>query len=90
MRRPALVAVLAAAALIAVAPAGAARVIHDWPCAGCIVQVPSKPGTKRLPLLVALHGDEGDPSLTASIWGPVADALHVVLLAPHCPGSDSV
>jgi poly(3-hydroxybutyrate) depolymerase len=88
VRRPILgVVVLAAAALLAVAPADAARVIRDWPCAGCIIQVPSNPGTKRLPLLVALHGDEGDPALTASIWGPVADALHVVLFAPHCPVS---
>jgi poly(3-hydroxybutyrate) depolymerase len=81
-------AVVATAAALVVAPADAARVIHDWPCAGCIVQVPSNAGTKRLPLLVALHGDEGDPGLTASVWGPVADALHVVLFAPHCPQSE--
>lgn len=89
MRGTALVlATLVAAAATEVPSAGAARVIHDWPCAGCIVEVPTATGGKRLPLLVALHGDEGDPALTASVWGPVAAALHVVLLAPHCPVSE--
>jgi poly(3-hydroxybutyrate) depolymerase len=77
----------ACAAAAAVAPPGAARVIRDWPCAGCIVQVPAGWGARKLPLFVALHGDEGDPALAASVWGPVAAAMHVVLFAPHCPAS---
>jgi poly(3-hydroxybutyrate) depolymerase len=76
---------LAAAVVVGPSPARAGRTIRDWPCAGCIVQVPSGHAVRRRPLLVALHGDEGDPQLTAAVWGPVAAALGVVLFAPHCP-----
>lgn len=63
------------------------RVLYNWPCDGCVVVLPSKV-KPRQPLLVALHGDEGDPSLVASVWGPVTAARGVVLFAPQCPTSE--
>lgn len=70
--------------MIASSASAAPRVLHDWPCAGCVVVVPSK-ARPHLPLLVALHGDEGDPSLVVAVWGPVAAARGMVLFAPACP-----
>ena len=61
------------------------RVVRDWPCSGCIVQ--ATPSAKPQPLLVVLHGDEGDPGLIAAVWGPIAAARHMVLFAPKCPVS---
>jgi poly(3-hydroxybutyrate) depolymerase len=60
--------------------------LHDWPCPGCIVVLPHKV-PRQAPLLVALHGDEGDPALVASMWGPVTAARGVILFAPQCPRS---
>ena len=86
MRRGLALAIL----LVVVAAAGPAaahagpRLIRDWPCQGCLVVLPPKL-TPHAPLLVALHGDEGDPALTASLWGPVTAARGAVLLAPKCP-----
>jgi poly(3-hydroxybutyrate) depolymerase len=59
-----------------------------WPCAGCITYVPptynaSRPST----VIVALHGDEGDPSFIESVWEPVAKANNAMLIAPTCPAS---
>lgn len=67
------------------AAAPAPRVVHDWPCSGCLVQ--TAPSAKAQPLLVVLHGDEGDPALIASVWGPVAAARHMILFAPKCPAA---
>ena len=82
-----LAASLAAPAAPAAASAAAARVLRDWPCQGCLVVVPPKV-RRHAPLLVALHGDEGDPGLVASMWGPVAAARGVVLFAPQCPTAE--
>ena len=87
MRRIAPLLLVLACALAAAAPADAGpRVLRDWPCPGCLVVLPAKV-PKRAPLLVALHGDEGDPSLVASLWGPVTAARGVVLFAPRCPAT---
>lgn len=90
MLRPArlalLAAVLAAALAVAAPPAGAApRLVRDWPCAGCLVQVPAARTKVPRPLLVVLHGDEGNPAFIASVWGPVAAAHGMILFAPQCP-----
>jgi poly(3-hydroxybutyrate) depolymerase len=78
-----LLVLVCALASAATADAGP-RVLHDWPCPGCVVVLPAKL-PKHPPLLVALHGDEGDPSLVAGLWGPVTASRGVVLFAPHCP-----
>ncbi|HZT91281.1 MAG TPA: hypothetical protein VFA05_04500 [Gaiellaceae bacterium] len=83
------IAAFAVAATLATGPSpvaaatGGARVTVGWPCAGCIVQLPKRPA--RAPLLVVLHGDEGNPTLIASLWGPGAAAHHMILFAPQCP-----
>src|SRR4051794_24198850 len=51
-----------------------------------MVVLPAKMA-RGTPLLVALHGDEGDPALVASLWGPVTSARGVILFAPQCPTS---
>lgn len=58
----------------------------NWPCTGCIVSVPQT-YNPHIPtaLLVALHGDEGFPSLIASAWMPVTQKENVILFAPQCP-----
>lgn len=58
----------------------------NWPCTGCIISVPQT-YNPRIPtaLLVALHGDEGEPSYIASTWMPVTQAENVILFAPECP-----
>ncbi|MBV8256348.1 MAG: hypothetical protein JO073_00875 [Actinobacteria bacterium] len=87
--RVALLAVALVAAVAAALPASAGvRVVHDWPCAGCIVQVPAGVTKKHpAPLLVALHGDEGVPTLAEEVWAPVAAAKRVILFTPQCPTS---
>lgn len=62
------------------------RVLRNWPCPGCLVVLPARV-PRGTPLLVALHGDEGDPALVASLWGPVTSARGVILFAPRCPTS---
>jgi poly(3-hydroxybutyrate) depolymerase len=80
---------LAALSLLLSPPANATaagpRVLRDWPCSGCIVQAATS--TKPQPLLVVLHGDEGDPGQIAAVWGPIAAARHMVLFAPKCPAA---
>ncbi len=36
-------------------------------------------------LLVALHGDEGNPSYVSSVWDPVGDQLDAIVFSPECP-----
>ncbi len=60
----------------------------NWPCAGCITYVPptynaSHPTT----VIVALHGDEGDPSYIESVWEPIAKANNAILISPKCPAN---
>jgi poly(3-hydroxybutyrate) depolymerase len=78
---------LAALSIAATAAAAPPRVLNDWPCRGCFVQIPANAGHQKLPMLVALHGDEGNSAFVRSIWGPIADAMHVVLFAPQCPSA---
>ncbi len=75
-------------ALAGGAGASGPRLLRNWPCAGCLLQLsaPTKPARAQ-PLLVVLHGDEGDPALIASVWGPVAAAHHMILFAPRCPAA---
>lgn len=65
---------------------GHAGTQDNWPCTGCIVSVPQT-YNPHIPtaLLVALHGDEGFPSLIASAWMPITQQENVILFAPECP-----
>jgi poly(3-hydroxybutyrate) depolymerase len=67
------------------AHAAGPRVVRNWPCSGCVVQ--ASPSAKPQPLLVVLHGDEGDSAQIAAVWGPVAAARHMILFAPRCPAA---
>jgi poly(3-hydroxybutyrate) depolymerase len=68
---------------------GGAAVRSEWPCAGCIVEVPATYRTSRPPaLLVLLHGDEGTPEQIAGMLGPVAMRRNMIVFAPQCPTAD--
>jgi poly(3-hydroxybutyrate) depolymerase len=62
---------------------------QDWPCTGCVVHIPSGYNpAKPNAILVALHGDEGNPSLIAPAWTPVSDRFNVILFAAQCPTNE--
>jgi predicted esterase len=64
--------------------AGKPQRLRDFPCAGCVTDLP--PGDEPVPLLVALHGDEGGPNQVAlRLWSQPAEAAGYALLAPRCP-----
>ena len=68
------------------AASSAASTISDFPCPGCILSIP--PGynpARPAPLLIALHGDEGDPSYISSVWDQVGDRRGALVLSPKCP-----
>ena len=86
MRRAAALALL----LLTARPAAAAPPAHatpppDFPCAGCVVDVPSHLPAGPRPLLVALHGDGGGVSKLERAWKAACDEAGVILLAPRCP-----
>jgi polyhydroxybutyrate depolymerase len=83
--------ILAAPAAGVAAPASqpAARRLADWPCKGCVVELP--PGhdpAKRWPLLVVLHGDSADVAAVTAAWRPHAAARGLALFAPRCPRAE--
>ncbi len=59
---------------------------QNWPCPGCITNIPStyQPG-KPISILVALHGDEGNPSSIFSTWVPATTRKNMILFTPKCP-----
>jgi poly(3-hydroxybutyrate) depolymerase len=74
----------AAASPVAQAPATGRRA--NWPCVGCTTYVPpTYVSTKPTAILVALHGDEGNPAYIESVWEPIAAQFNVILFAPLCP-----
>ncbi|MBV9808747.1 MAG: hypothetical protein JO286_16300 [Solirubrobacterales bacterium] len=78
--------VLMALGLMIGAASSSASTISDFPCPGCVLSVP--PGynpARPAPLLIALHGDEGNPGYISSVWDPVADQLGALVLSPECP-----
>lgn len=51
-----------------------AVILHDVPCAGCVVAgADGAAGGAALPLIVVLHGDEGSPKKVAALWGALAE-----------------
>jgi hypothetical protein len=55
-------------------------------CAGCELHVPVSYSPERpAPLLVVLHGDEGNPAKVLAVWKGAAEARGVILFAPKCP-----
>ncbi len=66
------------------------------PCLDCLVHVPpARSPTRPMPLLVALHGDEGRDFGRAAatqgvigLWGAAADAEGFLVLAVACPASE--
>lgn len=71
------------------APAAAAPVVTGrrvgWPCTGCITYIPTNYDvSKPTPIIVALHGDEGDPAYIESVW-ETAVKNRAIVFAPLCP-----
>ena len=72
------------AAKAAAAPAVTGRRV-GWPCTGCITYIPANyDASKPTPIVVALHGDEGDPAYIESVWEAAAKSSAIVF-APLCP-----
>ncbi len=68
--------------------AGGARAatLRNFPCSGCVLSIPRGYSPARpAPLLVALHGDEGNPGYISSVWDPVGNRFHAIVLSPECP-----
>jgi predicted esterase len=67
-----------------------AVLLRDFPCPGCIVEIPDGTDAPAAPaaLIVALHGDEGNPAKVAGVWAPVARKVGFVLFAPRCPKNE--
>jgi poly(3-hydroxybutyrate) depolymerase len=65
---------------------GAVGTRTSWPCRNCITTVPASyvPSTAA-PLVVSLHGDEGSPKTTHSLWKKAAADNGYILLSPECP-----
>jgi hypothetical protein len=67
---------------------GVAVTRRDWPCAGCVTRIPPQYDPRRpAALVVALHGDEGAPSLIHDALAPATDAAQTILFSPQCPTS---
>lgn len=70
------------------ATAALAQTVSNYPCAGCITDVP--PGynpARPAPVLITLHGDEGSPSYISSIWDPVGEQAGTIVVNLQCPAS---
>lgn len=61
-------------------------VVVNAPCAGCVI-VSGSSSEQPMPLVVALHGDEGEPSTVVNVWGGVTRRHGAILLAPACPAA---
>lgn len=62
------------------------RRLLNVPCKGCTLSLPKTSNLEqKLPLLVLLHGDEGNPSLVFSRWSHTAKERSYALLALQCP-----
>jgi predicted esterase len=75
-------------ALLALGPLGALaapKPLRDVPCQGCLLQLPAGESREPTPLLVLLHGDEGNPSTVFPRWSRAAEARGYALLALQCP-----
>jgi pimeloyl-ACP methyl ester carboxylesterase len=82
----ALCGLLLAVALPAAGTGSGPTVKDDWPCSGCILELPANYQPARpAALLVLLHGDEGAPGEIAGMVGPVALRRNVIVFAPQCP-----
>ncbi len=84
-RRPLLLVLCIVGALTGAAGARATT-IRNFPCPGCVLSIPrGYTPVHRAPLLVALHGDEGNPGYISSVWDPVGSRFHAIVLSPECP-----
>src|SRR4051812_44734668 len=63
-----------------------AETLEDVPCKHCLLAIPSGT-TEKMPLLVALHGDNGTiyQRTLFNAWKTACEKSHVVLFAPRCP-----
>ena len=62
------------------------KTLQNWPCSNCILRIPPTYNpSKPTILLVALHGDEGTPTVIEPAWQPYTDKYNAILFAPHCP-----
>ena len=57
----------------------------NWPSQGSKTYIPPEAKDGAVPLLVALHGDEGAADVVVSVWQPVAKKHAMILFAPTCP-----
>jgi poly(3-hydroxybutyrate) depolymerase len=61
---------------------------QDWPCPGCLTRLPPTDDTLQpAPLLVVLHGDDGNTSWMDWIWHHATNQHNAVLLILRCPGA---
>lgn len=74
--------VAGAACLTAAAPSARAD-MNDVGCKGCVVVGEST--TEPRPLVVLLHGDDGDAQKLLAAWKAAAKEKNVTLYAPKCP-----
>ena len=69
--------------------ARAAKRRTEFPCAGCITDLPDPPvATTKAPVLVLLHGDGQGPLAVAPLFAKEAAARGFVLFVPKCPKAD--
>lgn len=78
---------VASALWLLIGPASTtASTISNFPCPGCVLSVPPDYNPAHpAPLLIALHGDEGDPTYISSVWDPVGEQAGAIVLSPECP-----
>jgi poly(3-hydroxybutyrate) depolymerase len=58
---------------------------RDVPCAGCLLRLPAGAGSGAVPLVVALHGDNGAPARLVELLQDEADRRGYAVLALACP-----
>lgn len=62
------------------------RLLFDTPCAGCYTYASTAANSgDPIPLVVALHGDEGNAGLISNTFQSPAESRGMVLLALNCP-----
>jgi poly(3-hydroxybutyrate) depolymerase len=60
----------------------------DWPCPGCLTRLPpAQDSSVPAPMLVVLHGDDGNTSWMDWLWHGAAERRGVVLMVLRCPGA---
>jgi predicted esterase len=64
---------------------GSVIVRNDWPCPGCITQIPSSYNGSPTPVVIAFHGDEATATIMFGFMQQAAQNAGYILVAPKCP-----